>query len=73
MPTKRSGLVLEAASAVIEIDDVLLAKIACGLAIASMLLRILRFKPSCSVAASMMTSAWAKASSSVAVRTRARI
>ena len=71
MPTKRSGRLVAAASRVIEIDEVLVAMIVSGRAIASTFCRILTLRSWFSVAASMMRSQSAKSSGFAVVRIRA--
>jgi hypothetical protein len=56
MPMKRSGRSVEAASRVIEIDEVLLARIASGRSEAQTSVKILRLTSSFSVAVSITRS-----------------
>src|SRR5487761_914037 len=73
MPMKFSGRLVFAASAVMEMDEVLLAIIAPGRSAASTSLRTRSFSSRCSETASMARSAEARAFASVVILMRARV
>ena len=68
MPMKRSGRSVDAASRVIEIDDVLVPTMVSGFSAGQSAVKILRLVSSCSVAASMTRSQSPRSSSVLAGR-----